>query len=99
MFAQFDEKGKIYTQVVSKIQVEVIVQTTQHTIRGKIHIRPDSRLKDELNFQEPFFALTDVEISDPQGVIIQKADFLAVQRTQVIWVLPLTGEVKGELDE
>jgi hypothetical protein len=54
MFAQFEEKGKIYTQVVSKIPVDVIVQTTQHTIRGKIHIRPDIRLKDELNIQEPF---------------------------------------------
>ena len=99
MIAQFDEKGKIYTQVVSKIQVEVIVQTTHHTIRGKIHIRPESRLKDELNFQEPFFALTDVEISDLQGEIIQKSDFLAVQRTQVIWVLPLTGEAKREVEE
>jgi hypothetical protein len=99
MFAQFEEKGKIYTQVVSKIPVDVIVQTTQHTIRGKIHIRPDIRLKDELNIQEPFFALTDVEILNFQGEIIQKADFLAVSRSQVIWVLPLSNESDGETQE
>jgi hypothetical protein len=99
MFAQFEEKGKIYTQVVSKIPVEVIVKTTQDTIRGKVHIRPESRLKDELNGPDPFFALTDVEISNAQGEIIYKTGFLAVQRSQVVWVLPIDDDSMQEADK
>lgn len=99
MFSQFDEKGKVYTQVVYKIPIEVIIQTTHHTIRGKIHIRPEYRLKDELNLAEPFIAITDVEITGSQGEIITKADFLAVQRSQVVWVLPLQNDSSREKEE
>ena len=99
MFAQFEEKGKIFTNVVSKIPIVVIVQTTQQTIRGKMHVRPGYRLKDELNLAEPFFAMTEVEITGSQGELLMKAEFLAVQRSQVIWVLPLTGEADLEKEE
>jgi len=99
MFAQFEEKGKIYTQVVSKIPVEVVVQTTHQIIRGRIHIRPDSRLKDELNTSDPFIAITEVEITNLEGEILHKGEFLAVNRAQIVWVLPLHNDLPEEKSE
>jgi hypothetical protein len=83
-----DEKGKIFTEVVTKIPVPVIIQTTTHRLLGNIHIRPDQRLKDELDFAEPFVAVTNASVLDADGKIVHRADFLAVRRDQIVWVLP-----------
>lgn len=99
MFDTFDDKGKIFTQVITKIPVEVIIQTEIHSIRGKIHIRKDNRLKDELNSNEAFIALTDVVITNQQGEIVRETGFLAVQRSHIIWVLPLSPEPAEENEE
>ena len=87
-----DDKGKIFTEVVTKIPVRVIVQTVTHLAHGKIHIRPDERLKAELDRDEPFLAMTDVTIFDASGVMLRHADFLAVRRDQIVWVLPEDGD-------
>jgi hypothetical protein len=87
-----DDKGKIFTEVVKKYPVSVTVQTVTHTVRGKIHIRPDERLKAELDRDEPFLAMTDAAILDASGATLQRADFLAVRRDQIIWVLPEEGD-------
>lgn len=83
-----DEKGKFFTEVVTKIAVAVIVQTVTHQVIGNIHIRPDQRLKDELDNQEPFLAMTDASILDANGEPVRRADFLAVHRDQIVWVMP-----------
>jgi hypothetical protein len=44
-----DEKGKIFTEVVTKLPVVVMIQTVIHRLHGNIHIRPDERLKAELD--------------------------------------------------
>ncbi|MFN8404740.1 MAG: hypothetical protein U0V48_14465 [Anaerolineales bacterium] len=46
MSTQYDDKGKIYTEVVSKVAVYAMIQTTTHQMRGRLHIRRDQRLKD-----------------------------------------------------
>lgn len=99
MFDTFDDKGKIFTHIITKIPVEVIIQTEIHSIRGKIHIRKDNRLKDELNSNEAFIALTDVVITNQQGEIVREAGFLAVHRSHIIWVLPLSPEPTEENEE
>ena len=86
-----DEKGKIFTEVVTKIPITVLMQTIIHRVHGKIHIRPDERLKAELDRDEPFLAVTDAVILDRDGKAIQRADFLAVRRDQIVWVLPEEG--------
>jgi len=83
-----DEKGKVFTEVVTKIPVHVTVQTIIHQLLGRIHIRPDQRLKDELDCAEPFIAVTDVSILDADGKVVHRADFLAVRRDQIVWVAP-----------
>jgi len=88
MTIEYDEKGKIFTDIVSKRTVYATVQTTTHLMRGRIHVRRDQRIKDELDLDEKFLALTDVNVLAPDGQILFQAPFLAVNRTHIIWVLP-----------
>jgi hypothetical protein len=89
-----DEKGKIFTEVVTKIPVPVMMQTTTHRLLGNIHTRPDQRLKDELDCAELFLAVTEASILDADGKTIYRADFLAVRRDQIVWVMPEDGNRK-----
>jgi hypothetical protein len=57
-------------------------------MRGNIHVRRDQRIKDELDLNESFLAITDVNVLGPDGQIVFHAPFLAVQRSQIVWVLP-----------
>lgn len=88
MGTQFDAKGKIFTQVVTKEAVQVTIQTVQQMVRGTIHIRRDSRLKDELNEQEHFLAITDAVILNEKNEEIYRANFLALNITHIVWVIP-----------
>jgi hypothetical protein len=88
MFSQFEEKRKIFTNVVSKKPVEVLIQTTTSLVQGTVHIRPDNRLKDEINQPETFLAVTDAHIKNLQGEEIHCCEFLAVNRTHIVWLTP-----------
>ncbi|KAA3645293.1 MAG: hypothetical protein DWQ07_12545 [Chloroflexi bacterium] len=88
MSTHFDHKGKIFTDVVSKERVAVIVQTTSHRVSGYLHTRPDQRLKDELDAREDFLALTDVSVSNLEGKQEYESEFMAINRAHIIWVIP-----------
>ena len=88
MSMEYDDKGKFFTNIVSKIPVFVLIQTTTHLIRGQIHIRPTERVKDELDQSEPFLAVTEASILDADGREARRTPFLAVQRSQIIWAMP-----------
>ena len=88
MTFSYDDKGKFFTDVISKVPVEALVQTTTHLIKGSIHVRHDERVKDELGKVEDFLALTDVEVLDSEGKTLYTNDFLAIQISQIVWVLP-----------
>jgi len=88
MTIHFDDKGKFFTDVVSKETVPVIIQTEAGRVHGKIHIRPDERLKDSINQSEQFFAVTEATIYDLNDKQIYRTDFLAVHREHIIWLLP-----------
>jgi hypothetical protein len=45
-------------------------------------------LKDELDREDLFLAVTDATIHGPDGQVLFQAPFLAVRRSQIIWVLP-----------
>lgn len=92
MAFEYDNKGKFFTDVISKIPVSALVQTTTHLIEGTIHIRRDERVKDELGRTENFLALTDARIIDNDGNTIYKNNFIAVHRGQIVWVLPKEDE-------
>jgi hypothetical protein len=88
MTFEYDEKGKIFTEVISKRPVYATIQTTTHLMRGHIHVRRDQRIKDELDLDEKFIAVTEVNVLAPDGHILFQAPFLAINRDQIIWVLP-----------
>jgi hypothetical protein len=88
MTFEYDEKGKIFTSIVSKTAILATIQTTTHLLRGHLHVRRDQRIKDELDVNESFLALTDVSILGPDGQPLFQTPFLAVQRSHIIWVMP-----------
>ena len=88
MSMEYDEKGKFFTNVVAKIPVRSTIQTTMQLIRGKVHVRKGERLKDELDRNETFLAVTDASVLDVNGKTVFEGPFLAVQRAQIIWVRP-----------
>jgi hypothetical protein len=89
MGTHFDEKGKFFTPVITKEPIAVIIQTVTHRIVGNIHIRPEERIKDELDRPESFLAITDAKILDQNGQEINSAAFISVNRQHIIWVLPV----------
>jgi len=88
MALRFDEKGKFYTEYISKVSVLVTLQTATHQIKGYIHVRKDQRLSDELNKPDPFLPITDATVFTPDGKVFSTSKFLAVNRAHIIWLLP-----------
>ena len=94
MTIEYDDKGKIFTDIVSKIAIYATVQTTTHLMRGRIHVRRDQRIKDELDLGESFLALTDVSVLTTDGQVAFQAPFIAVKRTHIVWVIPEQNKVE-----
>ncbi len=88
MTIEYDEKGKRFTDIVTKKPVYATVQTTTHLMRGLIHVRRDQRIKDELDLDEKFLAVTDVQVLSADGQVLFQAPFLAIQRDHIVWVVP-----------
>ena len=88
MVTQFDDKGKIFTSVITKKSIKVLIQTSKHRITGTIFYRPDDRLIDELNNTETFLAVTDAKILDEDNNTLFEAHFFTVNIQQIVWILP-----------
>jgi hypothetical protein len=89
MTMRIDAKGKIFTDVVHKERVPSLIQTATNLIHGAIFLRPDQRIKDELNSnQEKFIAVTEAEIYGADGQIIYRSPFLTLNKDHVIWIRP-----------
>jgi len=85
---EFDDKGKFYTDLIKKNAVSAIIMTSTHNVNGIIHVRPDQRIKDELDLHENFLAVTDATVYTVQGELVYRSRFIAIQRSQIIWVIP-----------
>ncbi|HNT24320.1 MAG TPA: hypothetical protein PKM21_08145 [Anaerolineales bacterium] len=88
MSLHYDEKGKFFTDYVTKEPVDTIIQTSLHTIYGRIYVRADERVSDLLNRSEPFLAVTDVQIKNAAGEVLFESEFLAINRQEIIWIIP-----------
>ncbi len=88
MNAQFDEKGKIFTNVISKDPVPVTIQTSTHRIHGELYVRPGERLKDELNSADQFLAVTNATVYDAECHEIYHCNFLTLSLGQIVWLIP-----------
>ena len=88
MSIRFDEKGKFFTDIISKNSIPVIIQTTAGRVQGRLHIRPSERFKDELNRMEKFVAITEAKIFEGSGDLSYECEFFCVHRDQIVWMLP-----------
>ncbi len=88
MPAEFEEYGKYFTDVIPKKPVEVLIQTTHQLLRGFIHVRTDYRLKDEIDEPDKSLAVTNVTVYGDNGTALYRANFLALGRTQIVWIIP-----------
>ena len=88
MSLRFDDKGKFFTEIVSKETIQVIIQTPTNHISGQMHIRPDERLRDAVNQAESFLAITEATIYDLNQKELYRCNFLALNRDHIIWILP-----------
>lgn len=96
MVTQFDEKGKIFTTIISKSPVKVLIQLPTNQIKGEIHVRRDGRLKDELDGATKYIAVTNATIFSQDGSnMITQCKFLSINNSQIIWIIP-EGEIIGD---
>jgi hypothetical protein len=99
MTIEYDEKGKFYTDIVKKLPVSVVMQTASHLVRGQVHVRDGERLKNELERDEVFLAVTHAAIYGADDKVLYTVPFLAVQRAQIIWIMPVDEESQKDLSE
>ncbi len=88
MTIEYDEKGKYFTDRIKKIAEPAIIQTTTHLIRGLVHVKMGERLKDALDQDGSFLAITDANVFDTNGNTIAHTPFLMIQRGQIVWIMP-----------
>ncbi len=88
MTQRIDEKGKYFTDVISKEMVPVILQSTVNRIHGFLYVRTGERLKDELNRLEQFLAVTNAEVFSLDGELLYRSSFITLNRDQIVWIIP-----------
>ena len=87
MTIEYDDNGKLYTNIIHKTSVAAAIQTAIHRIQGHIHLADEQTLKEKLEQNEPFLAATDSTINDPKGETLDQNKFLLVQRSQITWII------------
>ncbi|MBI3732959.1 MAG: hypothetical protein HY259_05815 [Chloroflexi bacterium] len=86
---RIDHKGKTFSVRMGKDTLRVIITTERHTILGSVFISPGNRLKDELNHEEQFLAVSDAQVFDITGAtLLYRAHFMSVHKRHILWILP-----------
>jgi Family of unknown function (DUF6812) len=84
-----DAKGKYFTTHVSKQSVAVVARVQDSIIQGAVHLAPDNRLKDELNNNESFIAVTDAQVLDANSRrVVYSMPVLILNKSQIDWIFP-----------
>jgi hypothetical protein len=91
MDVRIDDRGKFFTPHVAKDTVRALVRTTEHLVIGQVYVRPDRRLKDELNSEAGrFLAVTGACVYDSSGkTMLYKTSFLLISYEHVILISPI----------
>lgn len=89
MAIEYDEKGKFFTDIISKDIIRSEIQTVTHRIQGDVHVRKGDRLSDEINQPNIFLPVTHAEIYSLNGEKLYSCDFLAVNREHIVWLMPV----------
>ena len=91
MDMRIDEKGKFYTPRVAKDTLPALVRTNDQVIVGHLYVRPDKRLKDDLNDDSSrFLPVTDARVYNAaDDTLLYHSSFLLVAFRHIIMISPL----------
>ena len=91
MDMRIDEKGKYYTPRVPKDTLPAFIRTHDQVIVGHVYVRPDRRLKDDLNEDASrFLPITDARIYDAATEsLLYHSSFLLIAYNHIIMISPL----------
>lgn len=96
MDVRIDEKGKFFTPRVAKDAMHALLHTRDANIAGYLYIRPDKRLKDEINEDTSrFLPVTDARVyAAATNELLYHTSFMLVAYEHIISITPL--EAIGE---
>ncbi len=91
MNIRIDEKGKFYTPRVPKDSLPAFVRTNDQIIVGHVYVRPDKRLKDELNEDDSrFLPITNAQVYDAATeTLLYHSNFLLLAYNHIVMLSPL----------
>ena len=90
MYERIDEKGKVFTPRIRTASVEVDIVTVHGVVHGFVHVKPDQRIKDELNYHaESFLAVTGATLRGHLDATPREVGFVAVNKSHIITVVPV----------
>jgi hypothetical protein len=96
---KLNEKGKYFTERVSKRQVQVVVNTLHGQVLGQMFVLPAQRIKDLLNnVNEQFIAITEAVFIAGDGQR-QEVGFVAINKQHIVSVIPINEEVVNPQEE
>lgn len=99
MVTQFDDKGKFFTNIITKKTVPGTIQLSTHRIHGNLHVRQDERLKDELDRTTGYTPLTEVKVYSADGKTLElQSDFMLINNHNILWVIPDEDLISPETD-
>ncbi|MFL5733750.1 MAG: hypothetical protein ACJ78Q_11160 [Chloroflexia bacterium] len=90
---RIDERGKFFTERISKGQIDVLITTINGHVRGFIYLSHGQRVKDMLNTgNERFIAVSEATASSNNGSDVMEADLMAVNKDHIVSVVPIGKE-------
>jgi len=71
-------------------QQTVLIRTHEQVIVGQLHVRPQTRLKDEMDLcSDAYMAVTRARVYAPDARLLYVADFLLVARARIETIAPI----------
>ena len=92
MGLRYNEKGKYFTDRITKDAIPFVIQTLLHRIEGNLHVRKGERVRDGINKDDQFVAVTEAVVYTIQGNHLHETDLLLVNKAQIIWMSPVDTE-------
>ena len=88
MTVPYEDKGKIFTHIISKDAVPATIQTLTNRLHGSVHVRQGERIKDELSRPDGYIAVTDAMVYGGDGEVLYRTGFLVLNRDHIVWLIP-----------
>lgn len=89
MTMRVNEKGKYFTQRVAKDSLLAVIRTDQEIIVGSIYVRPEKRLKDEINDDiSRFLPITDARVYTTNNIYMYAVSFTLISYAAIVSITP-----------